>query len=49
VEFHGQLKIGRGKKKRVLLDWRENGRRRRRRRRRRKYTYRSNKATFFTK
>jgi hypothetical protein len=39
VEIHGQLKIG-GGKKRVLLDWRENGnrriRRRRRRRRRRK-------------
>jgi hypothetical protein len=29
-EFHGQLKIG-GGKKRVLLDWRENGKRRRRR------------------
>ena len=32
-EFHGQLKIGGGKKKekkRVLLDWRENGKRRRR-------------------
>jgi hypothetical protein len=29
-EFHGQLKIG-GGKKRVLLDWRENGNRRRRR------------------
>jgi hypothetical protein len=27
-EFHGQLKIG-GGKKRVLLDWRENGKRRR--------------------
>ena len=27
-EFHGQLKIG-GGKKRVLLDWRENERRRR--------------------
>jgi hypothetical protein len=27
-EFHGQLKIG---KKRVLLDWRENGKRRRKR------------------
>jgi hypothetical protein len=26
-EFHGQLKIG-GGKKRVLLDWRENGKRR---------------------
>jgi hypothetical protein len=32
VEIHGQLKIG-GGKKRVLLDWRENGNRRRRRRR----------------
>jgi hypothetical protein len=31
-EFHGQLKIGGEKKrKRVLLDWRENGKRRRRR------------------
>jgi hypothetical protein len=30
-EFHGQLKIG-GGKKRVLLDWRKNGNRRRRRR-----------------
>jgi hypothetical protein len=29
-EFHGQLKIG-GGKKRVLLDWRENGKRKRRR------------------
>jgi hypothetical protein len=28
-EFHGQLKIG-GGKIRVLLDWRENGKRRRR-------------------
>ena len=27
VEIHGQLKIG-GGKKRVLLDWRENGNRR---------------------
>jgi hypothetical protein len=35
-EFHGQLKIG-GGKKRVLLDWRENGNRRRRRRRRYDY------------
>jgi hypothetical protein len=29
-EFHGQFKIG-GGRKRVLLDWRENGKRRRRR------------------
>jgi hypothetical protein len=28
-EFHGQFKIGGGKKG-VLLDWRENGKRRRR-------------------
>jgi hypothetical protein len=31
-EFHGQLKIGgeKKRKKRLLLDWRENGKRRRR-------------------
>jgi hypothetical protein len=30
-EFHGQFKIGGGKKKEVLLDWRGNEKKRRRR------------------